>query len=183
MCCDSCQLLIYCFSTDFYSQKADKCQINVFWQLSKSNFYNSQRFLTVFPIQIHFTGSFQAAATEDTSEKGFYISFDAQPKRPKPPLRLKKSPKKEPEPERETTPPVYEKVVVPAEELFRFELKNKKNLQRSLTVFEYYFRNQPPRRSPFGEDRASPPAPPKRQPPKEQRALIIGNHVDAVRTV
>lgn len=33
---------------------------------------------------------------EDINEKGFYISFDnEQPKRPKPPLRAKKSPKKE----------------------------------------------------------------------------------------
>ncbi|XP_063709467.1 patronin isoform X3 [Culicoides brevitarsis] len=33
---------------------------------------------------------------EDTSEKGFYISFDnEQPKRPKPPLRTKRSPKKD----------------------------------------------------------------------------------------
>uniref|UniRef100_A0A336MXI7 CSON005804 protein n=1 Tax=Culicoides sonorensis TaxID=179676 RepID=A0A336MXI7_CULSO len=35
---------------------------------------------------------------EDTSEKGFYISFDnEQPKRPKPPLRTKRSPKKDKE--------------------------------------------------------------------------------------
>jgi len=33
---------------------------------------------------------------EDVQEKGFYISFDnEQPKRPKPPLRAKRSPKKE----------------------------------------------------------------------------------------
>lgn len=33
---------------------------------------------------------------EDPNEKGFYISFDNdQPKRPKPPLRTKRSPKKD----------------------------------------------------------------------------------------
>lgn len=37
-----------------------------------------------------------AAAAASTDQKGFYIAFDnAQPKRPKPPLRTKRSPKKE----------------------------------------------------------------------------------------
>ena len=32
---------------------------------------------------------------DPSNEKGFYISFDDQPKRPKPPLRTKRSPKKD----------------------------------------------------------------------------------------
>lgn len=40
--------------------------------------------------------SFQSMESQNENEKGFYISFDneSQPKRPKPPLRTKKSPKK-----------------------------------------------------------------------------------------
>jgi calmodulin-regulated spectrin-associated protein len=40
--------------------------------------------------------SFQSMESQNENEKGFYISFDneTQPKRPKPPLRAKKSPKK-----------------------------------------------------------------------------------------
>lgn len=40
--------------------------------------------------------SFQDPQEEEPNEKGFYISFDNEtPKRPKPPLRTKRSPKKE----------------------------------------------------------------------------------------
>lgn len=40
--------------------------------------------------------SFQSLESQNENEKGFYISFDtdSQPKRPKPPLRMKRSPKK-----------------------------------------------------------------------------------------
>lgn len=40
--------------------------------------------------------SFSKDPQDDGNEKGFYISFDNEPpKRPKPPLRMKRSPKKE----------------------------------------------------------------------------------------
>jgi hypothetical protein len=46
--------------------------------------------------QVLAENSFQSMESQNENEKGFYISFDneTQPKRPKPPLRTKKSPKK-----------------------------------------------------------------------------------------
>lgn len=51
--------------------------------------------------------SFQSMDSQNENEKGFYISFDNDiaPKRPKPPLRTKRSPKKSNEELRENEPP------------------------------------------------------------------------------
>lgn len=66
--------------------------------LSKLNISSGTRTYRIpSPTRPHLNAnSFQDPQEEDINEKGFYISFDnEQPKRPKPPLRAKKSPKKE----------------------------------------------------------------------------------------
>lgn len=101
--------------------------------------------------------SFQSIESQnDENEKGFYISFDGdtQPKRPKPPLRTKRSPKKRPV---DDEPKEHQDELQDYEESFKPMPDDR--LKQVVTS---------PRQGPFVVNKSS----------KENEALIIGDEVN-----
>lgn len=117
--------------------------------------------------------SFQQLEQEEpaeTNEKGFYISFDNdQPKRPKPPLRVKRmSPKKEKSefqsPERSPESTWNDRLPQPEEE---FVVHRSSGLEQGLRAGDVSERREAPARD---------------RPAAEPAALVIGDNPDPVST-
>jgi calmodulin-regulated spectrin-associated protein len=118
--------------------------------------------------------SFQSMESQNESDqKGFYISFDSEtPKRPKPPLRTKKSPKKSSEDLNESQP------MSPQEEF----VVQRKSFGQMQGINHHY---QQPSNDSFKKnieqpkyERHEPQSPRISSTPKESQAIVIG---DAVR--
>jgi calmodulin-regulated spectrin-associated protein len=117
--------------------------------------------------------SFQSMESQNDAEneKGFYISFDneTQPKRPKPPLRTKRSPKKPLEEEEQQE--IISKKVYGTQEAFKPQTPNERlsyNLERSPSQPEHR-QSQLEHRQSQMQQHFMP------SEPKESKALLIGN--------
>lgn len=108
--------------------------------------------------------SFQSMESQNENEKGFYISFDndTAPKRPKPPLRTKRSPKKSMEELRENAQP-QSPLDNPQEEIYQ---------QRKVFNQQLMRENSPPPSSIITNDTIKPMMR-MSSTPKENKALVI----------